>query len=303
MCYNLLRHFNYMNKRQRQFVVIDQQRNYRSDEDKIFQFRFLAGISNIVNHVFKDDAKALQEFEDLHHAIYVSLDEALLAADMSIQIMEEITQRLKDQSEESLKTGQININTPPELNLFVKDFFIRGNIATDFLANRLAPYLGFNISFLFGREDKKFNDQLALFKKENPYQVVTDYLIPKILKEREMWVNEFCIVRNKIEHAGFQLPRTKAFIDKREIRPLFYEIQEGTPLSDSLRAIWKSLFELCEDIIVLLLATKLKGYMCLACLSEKERDPQMPLRFKLVPHPELMKKITDHIAKERGSIE
>ncbi len=272
----------------KQLIIRDFADLYRNDPEKDFTQRFLHDISKIRDSIAGQDTSFDKlKFDEYFEAIFRNLNEALLAKDEAIQIITSIEQRLVDNSQKYIKDGLIPVDTPPETNLFLKDFFIRGKMAIDLLGNKLGHFLGFNISFFFGEDDTNFERKLDRFTNTlGGYQktLFEEFVLPRIRQERDLWIHEFCKIRNKIEHHGFQFPYPEITAKSGIIELKYFEIKEGEDIRKSLNLLWAYIFELCEDLLALMLSTKIKEPYVLKMDFREERTVGEP-KFSIILNP------------------
>jgi hypothetical protein len=124
-----------------------------------------------------------------------------------------------------------------------------------------AKLLGYDLGFLF-QQDVKFRKGCEDFPKANPE--VHPSLIGLIKHNRAAWQPDFLRFRNDyLEHHKIQ----------REAVASFYCLERAEL---TFASVWITI----EEILVVLIATKLPSTICLREIPEAERIPSLPKRFE-----------------------
>jgi hypothetical protein len=123
-----------------------------------------------------------------------------------------------------------------------------------------ARLMGYDLGFLF-QKDLAFEDGCKEFPKAHPE--VSHELIIRMKGNRTTWQPDLARFRNEyLEHQKV----------KREDVAVFYSLEHAEL---TFRNVWITI----EELLVILLATKLSPKMCLREIPEAERNPQVPKRF------------------------
>ncbi len=248
-------------------------------------------IFELRDHIYPA-TKNVDEFGKLYDPILQNLTEARHVKDKAIELIEGHTQKVMTGKVSRFdgKALHIEENIGIDLNIWFKDFFIRGKIATDMMI-RLAKFLDYDISFVFAEEEKfeKEKKKLQLTKPGG----ITNYLLDLITDHRNNWYKPFVKMRIAIEHHGYQLPEIKYGLTQESKAIVVFPIIEGRNIPDLLNMLWENLFLLCEDVIVLMMSSKVKEPFAIRHIPEAQRNPEMPVRYKIDFFPtEGLKKIT-----------
>lgn len=269
-----------------QFVIKTFSKLYENNDQRNFAARFQCGIPKIRDNVFLENENR-KKFDALFIPVVHNLEEMLFAKDSCLKIIDVYKKKLEEKSEEFIKTSTIDEGISFDLNMFFKDFFVRGKIAIDNVI-KLSDFLGFKINYFFA-EDKKFNTEFEKIT-EKEHQVFK-MLAERIQEERNGWLKSFQKMRNQIEHHGFQIPQPQYSLNKEKtkIQVHFFKLEKSFELEQSLQALWNNLLELLEDIIALFLATKIKAPFALQHLPEELRDKKLPLKYQVAILPNEIK--------------
>ncbi len=234
-----------------------------------FMARMLFQIMQIRDFVYKNDER--KKFDEIYNPIFQNLFEAKVAKEKYEQLLKTHSEKIKNSEICSYKPEdpviRINEIIDNDLNLFFKDFFIRGIIALRNLV-KFAGFLGFNISFSIISEEKKYLVKKNKFLNKNPDEKFKE-LCKVIEEDRKSWYLIFSDIRNKVEHEGFKLPDIQYFLGKNNEIKVFYPTLNYQKIEDILGICWQNMFRFCEDIIVFLLSTKLKDPFIIVSISEE----------------------------------
>ena len=124
-----------------------------------------------------------------------------------------------------------------------------------------ANQMGYDLGFLF-QKDSLFDDGCAQFTKTRPE--VSEELIIRMRRNREDWQLALRRFRNDyLEHKKI----------KREEVEEFYSLAHA---ERTFHCVWVAI----EEILAILIATKLSGNFCFSDIPDTERNPSLPLRFR-----------------------
>jgi hypothetical protein len=257
-----------------------------------FTARMLFGMLKIRDHFYQD--KERLEFDSLFTPIYQNILEAKYVKDQYIEM--EKVHRMNIHSEKTAKyeNGVIRVDEDISfsLNIWFKDFFIRGHIALDCLKRLTKKIFGVNIEFFFSN-NYKFKNGLEKFQAQYKSGLFTHF-IKTLVAERKNWIEPFVEMRIKIEHDGFKLDSPVYRVINNKIVVIYPKIADKE-IPETLELLWDSLFNFCEDIIVMLFASRLKGDepFSIMYIPEELRDPIMPVKYQvaITPPRELLEKI------------
>jgi len=258
-----------------------------------FIVRMMVQIFDIRDFLFKSDSER-RAFDLLYNPVFQNLHEAQHVKDKFIQTFENYKKRTLKGKGAKLDKGLIRVDDPIDfdLNIFFKDFFIRGHISLECLKKLTDSIFGINIEFLF-QTDKKLEESIHRFLAMHP-QGIFQYFIDMLRGERKQWFSTFIDMRIKIEHHGFTLPEVQYIPNKDGLTPILPKMG-SKDMIETLNLIWENLFEFCEDVVVMMFATKIKGEDIFAIqhIPEHLRDPHKPIKYKisLKPPPELLSKM------------
>ncbi|MDE2079439.1 MAG: hypothetical protein KGI73_03570, partial [Patescibacteria group bacterium] len=180
-----------------------------------------------------------------------------------------------------IKPGQVNINDniQLELNLYFKDFFIRGGIALSYLV-KFASFLGYNISFIY-QKDRDFETGIKKFLEKHNSPLM-EFLVDRVRTERVHWYTTFRKTRNDIEHEGWNLPNIKYSLENGQIKVLVPKFTDTLSINEGVDFLWIKLMEFCEEMVVMLISTKLPPHFAIVHLPKEKRDLKNPVRYQVV---------------------
>ncbi len=257
-----------------------------------FYPRLLFSIGKIRKNVF-DEGKLRNKFDNYQSAVVQNVLEAEYAKRKIAELMLDHSKKIKKGRATIINGNTIQIDIIDfELNVFFKDFVIRSIMALDNLQD-LCRFLDFE--FLLWAKEEKFLSQLEMLEKR--YKKATrggdvGLLFTIIKSHKEVWIETFKKLRNKIEHEGFQLPEVQYKISRNgQITPCFPCLAATEKLEASLEALWGNLFTFCEEMMALVLALKIKSPFCVVHLPEENRDSTFPIRFKISLSPKDLQQI------------
>ena len=196
-----------------------------------------------------------------------------------IQLHKKAIQDGKD----GIVTGhQLNINNPidVELNIFFKDFFIRGTIATEGLRRLLDKWFGYNIAFLFTDDEKKFAKGARSFKlnQSDPrFQTLAAF----IKSNRDGWYRRFKDLRDDIEHNGYKLPQIKHRVGSNGKVEILFPMIGLQTIDEVLEIAWINLASLCEEVLVFIMSLELKLPYIVWRIPEDKREQFNWARYKI----------------------
>lgn len=249
-----------------------------------FTARMLFGISQIRDHFYKNEERL--KFDNLFDPIFQNLSEAKYVKEQYLETIKTHIDNIRTGKSGKYEEGFIRISEDINfhLNIYFKDFFIRGHMALDCLKRLTDQIFNTNIEFFFS-SDKNFDKGLEKFKAKYNSGLF-QYFIKMLIAERENWFTTFVEMRIKIEHKGFKLDKTTYNLEECNIIPVFPKIS-NKEIPEEIEILWENLFSFCEDTIVMLLASKLpiNDPFIIMHIPEDHRDPLLPLKYKLTISP------------------
>jgi hypothetical protein len=122
--------------------------------------------------------------------------------------------------------------------------------------------MGYELGFLF-QKDSLFDDGCGQFEKSHPE--VSEELIIRMRRNRAEWHLALRRFRNDyLEHKKIKREDVEEFYSLAHAERTFYRV-------------WVAI----EETLAILLVTQLSVNFCYTDIPETERDPQLPLRFRL----------------------
>ncbi|MCX6810078.1 MAG: SEC-C metal-binding domain-containing protein, partial [Candidatus Berkelbacteria bacterium] len=246
-----------------------------------FIARMYMQIFEIRDLIFPTD-KDRREFDEYYTPVLQNLMEARLVKDRCVELVNKHRQDLKSGKVTRVENKTLTVmeSIDDNLNIWFKDFFIRGYIANQNII-RLAKFIGFKISFIF-KNDQDFDEESKKFLKNNPNGGMK-FLVDMVSKDRKEWFSQFVEIRTKIEHSGFQVPCLQYRINEKSepiaLEPTFGEMD----IESYIDLMWNNLFPFCEDVIVFLLSSKLPEEFAVKHIPVSAREKSKPIRYVVVP--------------------
>ena len=251
-----------------------------ASEDDYFHYRFLFQNTEIRSFLVAKEKRL--EFDKDYNALYQNLKEAQLARKYALRELARHRDEITTGKDGIIAGHQLNVNNPinDELNLFFKDFFIRGTMATEGLCQLVNKWFGYNINFLFTDDPKKFEKGAKAFKldRNDPR---FDTLITFIKSHRDGWYRNFKELRDQIEHQGFRLPQIKHRVDANGKVEILVPTIGNQSIEEILDIAWNSLSNLCEEIYVFVGSLELKGGYIIWKIPEEKRVNHNWVRYKV----------------------
>jgi len=224
-----------------------------------------------------------KKFDKIYSPIFQNLFEAKVAKEKCEQVLKTHSENIKNNKICSYKTEdpviRINETIDNDLNLFFKDFFIRGIMALRNLV-KFAGFLGFNISFSIISEEKKYLKKKNKFLNKNLGEKFKE-LCDMIENDRKNWYLIFSDIRNKVEHEGFKLPDIQYVLGGNDEIKVFYPTINYQKIEEILYICWQNIFRFCEDIVIFLLSTKLKSPLIIVFIPEDRRGKTNPVKYRV----------------------
>ncbi|MFA6459098.1 MAG: SEC-C metal-binding domain-containing protein [Candidatus Paceibacterota bacterium] len=245
-----------------------------------FLNRFMFGILNIRDFVVPKEKR--NEFDKDYDAILQNLTEANFAKDFSLSCMKGHIKAIHDGKDGVVTGYQLNVTHPidTELNVFFKDFFIRSTMAIGGLQRLLNKWFGYNTSFLFSDDEKKFKKGASSFKldqKDPRFQNLAMF----IKSHRDDWYIKFKDLRDDIEHNGYKLPQIKHRVGPDGKVQVLFPAPHGQTIEQILNIGWNNLLNLCEEVLVFIMSLELKDQYIIWKVPEEKREQFNWVRYKV----------------------
>lgn len=242
-----------------------------------FYPRFLMGHGNIRTCAYGREKQS--EYDKSFHPIFQNLLEMKMVKDRCISTIKKHVEAIKVGTDGKYHGSQIDVDEPidDELNLFFKDLFIRGQMAIDGLIKH-AGYMGYNISFLFTGDEKKFRNGLknfALKEDDERFKALVDF----VTNHKNAWYISFREMRRQIEHEGWSLPNLKYTLDDQLKVQVHIPKSPNHSIQEIIESHWENITLFCEEVVTFLLSLKLRDNMVIVYIPEDKRDKNMPVRY------------------------
>lgn len=251
---------------------------YSMKEGDDFHTRFLMQMSQIRDCSYPKDQHLA--YDKSYHPVFQNLLEAKFAKEHCESLIQKHKQDIAEGKDGIFHGHQIDVKSPidDDLNMYFKDFFIRGTIAIDCLMRHTA-FMGSGVGFLFVDDNlKKYKKGLEKFPlKDNDPRF--NALTEMVKHNKKNWYSQFREIRRKIEHEGFALPNLKYRLNKENKVEVIFPTFGKQSIEEILKICWENLTSLCEEILVFLLSLKLKDYMVIVLIPETMRDKYFPVKY------------------------
>ena len=250
------------------------------DDAEHFMHRFLFQNTEIRSFIVPKEKRL--EFDHDYDAFFQNLVEAKLAKTYALRELVRHREEIGTGKDGIVTGHQLNVNNPidDKLNLFFKDFFIRGTMATEGLQQLLNKWFGYNIAFLFTDDEKKFKRGAQAFKldaNDPRFQALNNF----IKSHRDGWYRDFKELRDKIQHQGFHLPQIKHRLDAAGSVEILVPSLGQQTIEEVLEVAWNNLSNLCEEIYVFIASLELKGRYIIWRIPEEKREAHNWARYKI----------------------
>ncbi len=259
-----------MNKR-REIGVL--RKAYDMGRDHDFYTRFLFGLGNIRTCAYGKDKQL--EYDKSFNPVFQNLVEMNIVKKKCVEVINHHLEAVATGKDGKYHGNQIDVNEPieDELNIFFKDFFIRGEMAIGSLIAH-SRYMGSNIGFLFSDDEKKFRKGLKKFvldENDERFKGLSEF----IKQHRVEWYESFNDLRNKIEHKGWHLPNLHYTLDKNSKVQVRLPTSPNQTIEEILEYYWQRMSMFCEEVIVFLLSLKLKGDIIILDFEYEMFEPRL----------------------------
>ena len=216
--------------------------------------------------------------EKLKSNCYEIMKLLVLAEKSAKPIIEEITKIVEDIKMNSIKTQSSGrcINLPSATNLDESRAFIK-------YAKQVLQKIAENINIIFDKSypTTRFDNIRNAFVSE----FGNDFAVTKLLIEDHSWIKKIIDLRNEDEHPKTGKPYCNNFDVIRDkdgkfiiTMPTFFE---GTQIANALEVYSRNLLTFSEEITILSLEKYFPGIATIYEIPENERDPKLPVRFRI----------------------
>jgi hypothetical protein len=219
-------------------------------------------------------------FTEKYAPIFENLHECFNEKTLLHRIIEEHQAKIESREIVDVQNAMLSIrkSIDVEMNQAVKDFFIKGNIAINHLYP-LAKFLGHKITFLRRQKDADFEQKAAALLKVQPAALP---LVELLRRHRNIWFKVFQDVRDRIEHESLPRLMVQYSLEAEGKVNAILPTIGGWPLIEITDRFWDNLFSFVEDVTVCLLSFKFPPNVKLVVIPKRDRDPEMPKKYKPV---------------------
>lgn len=244
--------------------------------------RILLQNLNVRDHAIPDEIERRQ-FDQRYSIVSQNLYEALLVKDKCLEQIRAHTEKINQGAicRYDARSGVIHVDetVDNDVNLYFKDFFIRGNMAFEGL-QQIGHFLGYNINFAFEDTAKSFEAGKRKFLAEYPGKK-SEGLVQVLEEHRGVWYQQFIKHRNVIEHRGFKYPQIKYVLDQNDKVKVLFPVFEQRTTEQLLGLLYENLTSFCEDIVICLLNLKLLPDRVIILIPEGQRDQANPAKYRV----------------------
>ncbi len=251
---------------------------YSIKDGEDFYARFLMQMSQIRDCAYPREQRLA--YDKSYHPVFQNLLEAKFAKEHCENLISQHRQNIANGKDGTYHGNQIDVqhSIDDDLNMYFKDFFIRGTIAIDCLMRHTA-FMGSGVGFLFVDNNlKKYNKGLEKFplKNDDPrFSALSDM----IKHNKKNWYSQFREIRRKIEHEGFALPNLKYRLSKKNKVEVIFPTFGTQTIENTIKICWENLTSLCEELLVFLLSLKFKEYIIIVKIPKTMRDKNLPVKY------------------------
>ena len=252
--------------------------SYSMKEGEDFHARFLMQMSQIRDCAYPKNQHLA--YDKSYHPVFQNLLEAKFAKEHCENLISQHKQNIIEGKDGIYHGNQIDVKIPidDDLNMYFKDFFIRGTIAIDSLMRHTA-FMGSGVGFLFIDDNlKKYKKGLEKFPLKNDDPRFTG-LVDMIKHNKTNWYSQFREIRRKIEHEGFALPNPHYRLNGASKVEVIFPTFGKQSIEEILKICWENLTSLCEEVLVFLLSLKFKDYIVIVRIPDDMRDKHLPVKY------------------------
>ncbi|MEO8726860.1 MAG: hypothetical protein ABI383_12165, partial [Acidobacteriaceae bacterium] len=236
-----------------------------------FTARLFMGVIELRAQVFFDN-KDRDAFDNLYESTLIALSEARatvkeidrLLKDHRLKVSTGVAARLLD------RTIYVD-GVDKELRKHTADFMTSAGRSLKHGMQSVAKFLGLEIGSFF-KDRNTFEKGLERLSTIHPE-------LSGYLREARTWAEKLNLQRNKVEHAGWVLPRASYRETNEKIEMIEPEV-DGEPVSQFVEHILDRLCCFVEEVTVYGLRTKMDLALSVAEVPLYERDLAAPQRFR-----------------------
>jgi hypothetical protein len=236
-----------------------------------FMARLFMGVMQLRDQAFFDE-KDCDAFDKQYESTVTALSDARSTAKEIDRLLKD--HRLKVSTGEAARLSGRAIHVDgvdKELRKHTADFLTSAGRSLKQGMQSVAKVLGLNIGFFF-KDRNAFEKGLARLSTTHPE--LADYL-----REARTWAEKLNLLRNKVEHEGWVLPRVGYRDSGGNIEMIEPQV-EGEPVSQFVQGTLDRLCCFVEEVTVYGLRAKMDPALSVAEVPLPERDPAAPQRFR-----------------------
>jgi hypothetical protein len=238
-----------------------------------FIARLFMGVMQFRDDAFPND-KEKEAFDKSYESTLAALSDARSTAKEIHELVNNHREKVSTGKGAHVAGRAIHIDSiDKELRKHIADFTTAAGRSLKQGMQSVAKILGIDIGFLF-KNQTVFEKGLAKLSTSQPE--LADYL-----KEARSWAAKLNLLRNKIEHEGWLLPRVGYRELGGNIEMLEPEI-EGVPVSQFVRETLDRLCCFAEEVTVFGLRTRMDPEISITEIPLSQRDPSAPERFRRI---------------------
>jgi hypothetical protein len=237
-----------------------------------FVARLFIGVTQLRNQVFFDE-KDRDAFDKPYESTLNALLDARATANDILRLVRD--HRLKVSRGEAARLAGKTIHVDgvhKELRKHTSDFLTSAGRSLKQGMQSVAKALGIDIGFFF-KNQNAFEKGLASISSS--HAELADYL-----RAARTWAEKLNLMRNKVEHEGWILPRVGYRESGGKIEMMEPHV-EGEPVSEFVGCTLDRLCCFVEEVTVYGLRVKMDSALSVAEMPLSERDPSVPQRFRL----------------------
>jgi hypothetical protein len=236
-----------------------------------FMARLFMGVLQIRDRVFLD-SKERDSFDKPYESTLASLSDARSTAKEIDRLLDEHKSKVSTGEAARLLDKTIQVDgIDKELRKHTVDFVTSAARSLKQGMQSVAKSLGLDIGFFF-KDRGQFEKGLAKLSGVSPE--LADYL-----GHARGWAERLNLLRNRIEHEGWTLPRTGYRASGERIDVVEPEV-DGERVSKFVREMLNRLCCFVEEVTVYALRAKMDPAISVEEIPLRDRDPAAPERFR-----------------------
>lgn len=220
------------------------------------------------------DKRDRDTFDKAYETALTALSDARTAEKQIQELLSEHREGVSSGKAARLVGRSIHVDSiDKDLRKHTTDFVISAARSIKNGMQAVAKCLGLDIGFFFKDQNQL---QKGIAKAAINHPQLADYL-----QEARTWAEKLNLLRNRIEHEGWSLPRAAYREEKGKVVFVEPEI-EGQPASQFCDHILDRLCCFVEEVTVYGLRTRMDPFISVSEIPLSRRDPVAPERFRLV---------------------